>query len=332
MANQSLTTSPDNLVTTGGSLTRRVSTFPKSLPMMANLWQGYMTFLILTSFTGVVGNTFVIFAVVTHKKLRVIQNVFIVNLAVADLLVSAIVVPFGVAGIVDNGELFVEHLPGLCEFIATLTVTGCTCSISSIASVSLNRYVAICHRLTYPKIYSKRTVPFMVAGLWVYSFLVDLPNYLGWNEHIFDWRTYTCIYDYTYNLYYTRYFLAFFGFGLPLCILCFSYFSVYCKVFKSTRRMRRHADDTLSKQRFSGIDSADKRLLKTLAVICITFLSMWGPYVVTVQLDQGHRFWIFVPAISLTFLNSSVNFMIYATNETFREAYVRIIKSIICYN
>ena len=70
----------------------------------------------------------------------------------------------------------------------------------------------------------------MVAGLWVYSFLVDLPNYLGWNEHIFDSRTDTCNYDYTYNLNYTRYFLSFFSFGIPLCIIGFSYFSVYCKV------------------------------------------------------------------------------------------------------
>ena len=47
---------------------------------------------------GTVGNTLVIGAVLIHRKLRVLSNVFIVNLAVTDLIVSTGINSFYIMG------------------------------------------------------------------------------------------------------------------------------------------------------------------------------------------------------------------------------------------
>ncbi len=52
---------------------------------------------------GMVGNTLVIGAVLAHKKLRVLSNAFIVNLAVADLCVSFFVNTFHIVGVLTKG-------------------------------------------------------------------------------------------------------------------------------------------------------------------------------------------------------------------------------------
>ena len=57
----------------------------------------------ILSVMGMVGNTLVIGAVLAHKKLRVLSNAFIVNLAVADLCVSFFVNTFHIVGVLTKG-------------------------------------------------------------------------------------------------------------------------------------------------------------------------------------------------------------------------------------
>ncbi|XP_072046737.1 melatonin receptor type 1A-like [Amphiura filiformis] len=287
----------------------------------------YITLMIFTSLVGTVGNIVVIVAVVTSKKLRVLQNVFIINLAVADLLVTALVNPFAVIGALDMGKLF-YRLPALCEFIATMVVTSCGCSIWSISAVSVNRYIYICHRVIYSKIYNQRTLPFMVIGLWLIAFLLDLPNYLGWGDHIFDTRQLLCNYDYSYNLSYTRYHLIALGVIVPVCVLCYSYFRIFMTFRSSSRRMRQHATNPSSSQKEKP-QTADRRVLKTVAIICIVFLVMWTPYSIIVVFDLHYQFWWFLLASFMAFTNSSVNFLVYAIDRNFRQAYSDIWKRIV---
>ena len=62
-------------------------------------WEAIITAITLTSIIllTVVGNILVILSVFTHKPLRIVQNFFIVSLAVADLTVAILVLPFSVA-------------------------------------------------------------------------------------------------------------------------------------------------------------------------------------------------------------------------------------------
>ncbi|XP_072018180.1 melatonin receptor type 1A-like [Amphiura filiformis] len=316
-------TSDMSWVSNSSSSANSDDTLPNSqLPILNT----YIALTIFLSLVGTAGNILVIFAVFTSKKLRVLQNVFIVNLAVADLLVTSLVNPFAVVGALDMGKLF-YRLPALCEFLATLVVTSCGCSIwSIISSVSLNRYFYICHRVIYTKIYNQRTVPFMVIGLWLIAFLIDLPNYLGWGDHIFDTRNFFCTYDYAYNFSYTRGYVTVLGFVVPVCILCYSYFRIFVVFRGSNRRIRKHVTNPSSQNQ----ENQDKRLLKTVGMICIVFMVMWAPYFITVIFGLDSNFWWFFTATFMALTNSSVNFLIYATDRNFRQAYSDLWKLYVC--
>ncbi|KAJ8020289.1 putative G-protein coupled receptor No18 [Holothuria leucospilota] len=77
---------------------------------------------VMLSFVGIIGNTLVIGSVMVYKPLRRLGNAFIVNLAVADLFVSAFINYFGLLGVLTHGEYF-HKKPFLCELIGIVCIT-----------------------------------------------------------------------------------------------------------------------------------------------------------------------------------------------------------------
>ena len=128
----------------------------------------------------------------------------------------------------------------------------------------------------------------MVVFIWIFALLLDLPNYLGWGDHNFDIRNFTCCYDYSANFAYTRGFLVVFGFVIPVGLLNYSYIRVYLLARKSSNKLAFHRDGSpAEKRRRNRIDATDRRLLKTVGIIWIVFMIMWTPYAICVILDLG---------------------------------------------
>lgn len=65
----------------------------------------YCVSYILVSLMGVIGNSFVVAVVIRSPRMRTVTNVFIANLAVADLLVNIIVLPTTLIGHLFSGKL-----------------------------------------------------------------------------------------------------------------------------------------------------------------------------------------------------------------------------------
>ncbi|KAH8295512.1 hypothetical protein KR018_012505 [Drosophila ironensis] len=145
-------------------------------------WQGicliavFATFIVVT----VIGNTLVILAILTTRRLRTITNCFVMSLAVADLLVGIFVMPPAVA----------VHLIGswqlgwvLCDIWISLDVLLCTASILSLCAISVDRYLAVTRPLTYSrKRRSKRLALIMILIVWLLALAITCPPILGWYE------------------------------------------------------------------------------------------------------------------------------------------------------
>ncbi|XP_054747277.1 dopamine receptor 2 [Anastrepha obliqua] len=145
-------------------------------------WQGicliavFSTFIVVT----IIGNTLVILAVITTRRLKTVTNCFVMSLAVADLLVGIFVMPPAVA----------VHLIGswrlgwvLCDIWISLDVLLCTASILSLCAISVDRYLAVTQPLTYSrKRRSKRLAFCMILVVWVLALAITCPPMLGWYE------------------------------------------------------------------------------------------------------------------------------------------------------
>ncbi|TMW45467.1 hypothetical protein DOY81_009454 [Sarcophaga bullata] len=125
------------------------------------------------------GNLLVIAAVFCSNKLRSVTNFFIVNLAVADLLVGLAVLPFSATWEVFKVWIFGDVW---CRIWLAVDVWMCTASILNLCAISLDRYVAVTRPVTYPSIMSTKKAKCLIAGIWVLSFVICFPPLVGWKD------------------------------------------------------------------------------------------------------------------------------------------------------
>lgn len=99
-------------------------------------WEAILVTVILTIIIilTIVGNILVILSVFTYKPLRIVQNFFIVSLAVADLTVAVLVLPLNVANMMIGRWEFGIHL---CKMWLTMDVLCCTSSILNLCAIGM---------------------------------------------------------------------------------------------------------------------------------------------------------------------------------------------------
>lgn len=66
-----------------------------------------------------------------------------------------------------------------CSIWLAVDVWMCTASILNLCAISLDRYVAVTRPVTYPSIMSTKRAKLLVAGVWVLSFVICLPQLVG---------------------------------------------------------------------------------------------------------------------------------------------------------
>ncbi|XP_068844719.1 D(2) dopamine receptor isoform X2 [Capricornis sumatraensis] len=140
----------------------------------------YAMLLTLLIFVIVFGNVLVCMAVSREKALQTTTNYLIVSLAVADLLVATLVMPWVVyLEVVGEWKFSRIH----CDIFVTLDVMMCTASILNLCAISIDRYTAVAMPMLYNTRYSsKRRVTVMIAIVWVLSFTISCPMLFGLNN------------------------------------------------------------------------------------------------------------------------------------------------------
>uniref|UniRef100_A0A1I8FYJ6 G_PROTEIN_RECEP_F1_2 domain-containing protein n=1 Tax=Macrostomum lignano TaxID=282301 RepID=A0A1I8FYJ6_9PLAT len=188
----------------------------------------------LISFATVFGNSLVLLAVLLHTSLRSTTVIFVSNLAVADLLLGACVLPLSSVLEITHGCWLFGPL--LCDLWASIDVLCCTASIMSLCAISMDRYVGVTRPLQRGRIVSKRRACVIVLCVWLLSGLVSVGPLIGWRDQqqqqAADGDHQQCaVSD---NPSYIM-FSSLFSFYLPLGIVVFFYIRVYQAAARQTR-------------------------------------------------------------------------------------------------
>lgn len=221
------------------------------------------TALLLTLITliTIVGNVLVILSVFTYKPLRIVQNFFIVSLAVADLTVAILVLPLNVAYYIRGRWDFGIHV---CKMWLTSDVMCCTASILHLCVIALDRYWAITDPINYAQKRNVERVLFLIAGVWILSFVISSPPLLGWNDWPSDFHSNTPC-ELTSEPGYVIY-SSLGSFFLPLLIMTI----VYIEIFVATRRRLRERAQAATKMNALTMKSQVSAAVATRATVVAT--------------------------------------------------------------
>ncbi|CAH2084545.1 unnamed protein product [Euphydryas editha] len=157
--------------------------YPSSLGITLAVpeWEAICTAIVLTLIiiSTIVGNILVILSVFTYKPLRIVQNFFIVSLAVADLTVAILVLPLNVAYSILGQWVFGIYM---CKMWLTCDIMCCTSSILNLCAIALDRYWAITDPINYAQKRTLERVLLMIGVVWILSLIISSPPLLGWND------------------------------------------------------------------------------------------------------------------------------------------------------
>ncbi|XP_042222755.1 neuropeptide SIFamide receptor-like [Homarus americanus] len=295
----------------------------------------YCVAYVLVSVMGVIGNSFVVAVVVRAARMRTVTNVFIANLAVADLLVNIIVMPTTLIGHLLNAwvlGLFV------CKAMSYLQGVSVSASINTLVAISVDRAMAICYPMKCQ--ITSRTCRSIIVVIWVFSLTITLPWAIFFNlEPIPETDLHVCTDrwpdEQSGNLYFVLANLIM-CYLLPLTAISVCYILIWRKVWR--RKLPGEQQDV-------GVAMMMQRskikVIKMLLVVVILFALSWLPlYAIFARLKLGvaptemenHIIHILAPIAQwLGASNSCINPVLYAFfNDKFRSGFKAILVSRSC--
>lgn len=295
-----------------------------------------------------VGNALVVAAVSTSRALRAPQNLFLVSLASADILVAVLILPFSLANEV-MGYWYFGSL--WCSLYLALDVLLCTASIGHLCAISLDRYWAVTRAARLNLRRSPGRVKGMIGAVWAAAALVALPP-------LFKARPRARVCELSDETWYV----------LASCVAsffapCLVMVTVYCRIYRLTTRRnaavlaarrgsapcpgeasrraswavapgRRHWSQhhSVSLCRRRLVRVRERRFTIVLAVVIGAFVLCWFPFFFTYSLEAvcGEGCRVSKPLFSFFFwigyCNSSLNPVIYTVfNRDFRAAFRRLL-------
>nr|XP_046156800.1 D(2) dopamine receptor A-like [Oncorhynchus gorbuscha] len=176
----SLTSNPSSSFAFSLSTSSSLSNCSSSPSPSSPPYNFYAVLLVLLIFCVVFGNMLVCVAVSRERALQTTTNYLIVSLAVSDLLLATLVMPWGVyLEVVGEWRFSLIH----CDILLTLDVMMCTASILNLCAISIDRYTAVAMPMLYNTRYSsRRRVALMIAVVWFLSFAISCPLLFGLNN------------------------------------------------------------------------------------------------------------------------------------------------------
>uniref|UniRef100_A0A8D3AEB5 D(1B) dopamine receptor n=1 Tax=Scophthalmus maximus TaxID=52904 RepID=A0A8D3AEB5_SCOMX len=292
------------------------------------------------------GNFAVCAAVYRYRHLRAkVTNIFIVSLALSDLLVAVLVMPWKAAAEVAGYWPF----GGFCKTWLACDIMCSTASILNLCAISVDRYWAISSPFRYERSMNKKVACVMIGVTWTVSLVISfVPVQLDWHRaetgdpvgedparHSVGGCDSSLSRTYAISS-------SLISFYIPVAIMIVTYTRIYriaqvqIRMISSLERAAEHAQSCRSDRasqphrELKVSIRKETKVLKTLGIIMGVFVCCWLPFFIlncALPFCPGPG----VPGTFDVFVwigwsNSSVNPVIYAFNAEFRDAFLRLLR------
>ncbi|KAK7165165.1 hypothetical protein R3I94_003515 [Phoxinus phoxinus] len=309
----------------------------------------YIAIELVIAVLSIAGNVLVCWAVAINSTLKNATNYFLVSLAVADILVGCLAIPFAITISIGLRSDFYG-----CLFLACFVLVLTQSSIFSLLAVAIDRYLAVKIPLRYKELVTGKRAREIIAILWILSFIIGLIPFVGWNRkdlscsrnesgsiqsgNSSDMTTgflqsccLKCFFENVVDMSYMVYF-NFFGCVLPPLLIMLG---IYIKIFTVARKQLRQIELKCSvsngENHHHGLLQREIRAAKSLSIIVGLFALCWLPVHILNCLTLFYSelekpSFVMNTAIILSHANSAVNPIIYAYRiQEFRFTFRKIL-------
>ncbi|XP_045875372.1 C-X-C chemokine receptor type 2-like [Meles meles] len=267
---------------------------------------------------SLLGNSLVILVVLYSRLSRSVTDVYLLNLAIADLL-FALTLPIWAA---SKAKGWIFGTP-LCKVVSLLKEVNFYSGILLLACISMDRYLAIVHA-TRTLTQKRHWVKFICLGIWALSLILSLPIFVFRRAINPPYSSPVCYEDMGANTTRLRIVMRAlpqtFGFLVPLAVMLFCYGLTLRTLFQAHMGQKHRA-------------------MRVIFAVVLVFLLCWLPYNLVLVADTLMRLRVIEETCErrndigraldateiLGFLHSCLNPFIYAfIGQKFRHGLLKI--------
>uniref|UniRef100_A0A3P8UW46 Trace amine-associated receptor 13c-like n=1 Tax=Cynoglossus semilaevis TaxID=244447 RepID=A0A3P8UW46_CYNSE len=262
------------------------------------------------SFLTVLLNLLIIVSISHFRQLHTTTNLLLLSLAVADLLVGLLLMPLQLVN--TSGCWYLGTF--VCAMFFYLSFILTSSSVGIMVLISIDRYVAICDPLGYPRKITLKRVRVSVCLCWSCSVLYNgamLHDILE-NPDMLDSCYGECLFLVDFVSGAVDLGLTFFG---PITVIVVLYMRVFVVAVSQARAMRSHITAVSVQGSFRvTAKKSEIKAARTLGVLVVVFLMCFSPYFFTsftATTESSNTVLLFFGTWFL-YCNSCINPIIYA--------------------
>ncbi|XP_030575252.1 B2 bradykinin receptor-like [Archocentrus centrarchus] len=279
-------------------------------------------YILVISVFGIAFNVFVLMVFCLHKKACTVAEIYLSNLAGADLILVCCL-PFW-AEYVRKGNNW-SFTESLCKVVTAAIKMNASCSIYFLVLVSIDRYVALVYPLSNEKIRRPFYAKLGCLFVWGLGLVFALPALIDRKLVTLPSNVTICTFDYTENQYLVSEGMnIMFSFIIPVSIISFC-------TLKIIRALRNRLMESLNTQR------TEQKTNTLILAVLLAFLICWGPFHLSRILDVFEKVDILSCHIIMTiykyislylaFFNSVLNPILYVIiGKTFQKRATELFK------
>ncbi|KAL5293298.1 tkr-3 family protein [Megaselia abdita] len=284
------------------------------------------------SVIAVIGNSLVIWIVATTRHMHTVTNMYIANLALADVIIGVFCIPFQFQAALLQRWNLPDFMCYFCPFVQMVSVNV---SVFTLTAIAIDRHRAIINPLRAAP--TKFVSKIVISGIWIVSIAFSIPCIIAFrvvnleervkeDEEILNVTRPFCdnVNLSEEQLASYRYSIVFVQYVVPFCVISYVYIQMAVKLWGT--KAPGNAQNTRDKNWLKS----KKKVIKMLIIVVIVFGICWLPlqtynvlYVTYPEINEHHYIsiiWFTCDWLAMS--NSCYNPFIYGIyNEKFKREF-----------